>query len=385
MFTLEAQNRYVPPKQEVDPHGDVLRDKPAWGAPTPGQQDVVPLAERLQHKPSYNNPELTTNIWDTGVSAEDLLLESDPHRPDFSSLSSQELSSITKEMRRDILAAVSSNAKPRDFVPEEGKAYPQAPRPYLMDMVYKYILSKGDEAAAERFVIDTVDSRSRHGFKTENILNRMFSIMPPEDLYDYWYAITQAKILPLVNPEFVDARFGSGVMGENISSLYQGWVENTPVSVDNPIPETVGWVSLVPEQKPEPWAEPEDVVPEPLPPSPAIAEPIVEPVANMQDTPKVSHQVKTIKKAGSVEKLIRVEALLSDKNDFDQFNLAVNSVMEENKPQTFFVNKFASEDGIITQCFIGPATTNTIRDLHIALDLIKKDLSPFASFTITKS
>lgn len=74
----------------------------------------------------------------------------------------------------------------------------------------------------------------------------MFDRMPPEDLFDYWFAITQEKILPLVNPEYVDARFGSLGMGQNITSLYNAWVDNTPVIQKDIFPwEELPWKKVV--------------------------------------------------------------------------------------------------------------------------------------------
>jgi hypothetical protein len=255
-FEFTAQKSYVPSSPETGFAGEPLREKYLpWQTPEMGAVPDIRTEEGRRFwegkRPRFKDPDLYNKQWYLGPYADDVLAARSPiaARPDFEGIPPDTANYLVKEMQKDITDALTGDSArkwQKTLPPEEWKTMPSVPRPFLMDMVYKYLLVNEDYDAAERFAEDGVDSASRHGFQTKWILKRMFDRMPPEDLFDYWFAITQEKILPLVNPEYVDARFGSLGMGQNITSLYNAWVDNTPVIQKDIFPwEELPWKKVV--------------------------------------------------------------------------------------------------------------------------------------------
>jgi hypothetical protein len=102
---------------------------------------------------------------------------------------------------------------PRQMKSEITRAVTYVHRPFIMDMVYKYLLLNDPEGAV-RFEWDSANSRSRFGFRKSVLLGKMFNNMPEEELAAYWNSIVNYQILPLVNEEEAKARFGGGELGK---------------------------------------------------------------------------------------------------------------------------------------------------------------------------
>lgn len=278
-FEFEAQKKYVQKTPESGFQGEPLRKKYLpWQTEEMGAAPDIRTEEGRRFwegkRPKFKDPELYKKQWYLGPYADDVLAtKPGAKRPDFENIPPEMTNFLVKEMKNDIMDALTGESArewQKTLPPEAWKTMPSVPRPFLMDMVYKYLLVNENYDAAEKFAEDGVDAASRFGFNTKWILKRMFDTMTPEDVFDYWYAITQEKILPLVNPEYVDARFGSLGMGQNIMELYNSWVENTPIvqkdtfkwsEMDIPwksVEQTEEEISQQPEQ---PYRVPETEVP----------------------------------------------------------------------------------------------------------------------------
>ena len=254
-------------------------------------------------RPRFKDPDLYNKQWYLGPYADDVLaVKPGAARPDFEHINPNTTNFLVQEMKKDILDVLTGESArewQKTLPPEEWKTMPSVPRPFLMDMVYKYLLVNENYEAAEQFVSDGVDAASRFGFNTKWILKRMFDQMSPEDLFDYWYAITQEKILPLVNPEYVDARFGSLGMGQNIMSLYNSWVENTPViqkelfkwtEQDLPWEAVEQSTEEIKQQPEQPYRVPEEEIP-PVPEKEIPSQPhLNKPFWNEEDYPEVREE-----------------------------------------------------------------------------------------------
>ena len=129
----------------------------------------------------------------------------------------EDLPALTSAMQEAILAAVTP--------------YGQAgiPRPYLMDMVLNYF-DKKDPEYAQSLRDAGFDSRTRTGYSTKVVMNKLFDRISPEELYSFWNSIVNYKVLPGVNDDKVVDRYGGGAMGANIKRIYDQWHSDTDFS-----------------------------------------------------------------------------------------------------------------------------------------------------------
>ena len=110
------------------------------------------------------------------------------------------------------------------------------PRPYTMEMVYQYFTSIGDAKSAEKYRIDGVRSISRFGFSTKHLIERLTENMSMEELYVYWNSIVNSKMLPYVNPDWVD--WWHSLSDEHLGNRdrFKEWTGEEAVVEEEPVP-----------------------------------------------------------------------------------------------------------------------------------------------------
>jgi len=233
--------RYFPQQQEQDywsPDLQAPRSPYQNLTRAPGIPEVKPEVERIMPHPEqqYKDPELMETGYRVGPPPpipEEI--------PNFAAMDQASQAGYSKGMQKQLLAALQ-----------------QVPRPYIMEMVYQY-LAANHEDEAEQYNIDGVASRSRFGFNKQHLISRMTKSMPIDDLFYYWNSIVNHKLLPWVNTEWVDKRFGGGALGQNIGTMYNAWQEGADLShIQMEWPETTTWQE--PGDQPEWWPHPQTPV-----------------------------------------------------------------------------------------------------------------------------
>jgi len=191
-----------------------------WQPPT--APDIYTEKDRMRKRPTYKDPDFYKKTWEWGTSPK-------TDEGQDVSFAFDELAPVEKDMlRKDLESGI--------FM---GVSIPNVPLPYVLDMVDKYLQTNNPEKLKKLVDQEGMESRSRFGFSKRTVLQKMFEEKPPiEELYAYWDSIVNHRHLPLVNPEFVDARYNSGEMINN-EKMFENWKETPNTEVRNPIKEPV--------------------------------------------------------------------------------------------------------------------------------------------------
>jgi hypothetical protein len=204
-FLPTAQSdRYIP--KHKAPWSDV--ESPQRTPHTPYTQapelPTMNVEDILQPNPEYKDESLYEKDWPLGPPPSVPM-----GMPDFSTMSDKDQAAL----KRSMLNAIHDVIK-------------FAPRPYGMDMIDKYFTEyRFNPEAVRAFEVDNPDSRTRHGYNWKNLVSAWFGKFAPiEDVYVYWDSIVNRGFIPLVNPEYVEQRYGSGI-GGNIDEIYTSWKE----------------------------------------------------------------------------------------------------------------------------------------------------------------
>jgi len=221
----DAPHRHWSPGQDFwSPEVEWERKTPF--GPVPTSPDVKSEEGRIMPHPEldYKYDDLWDREWAPGTAP-----VWPENAPDFSEAAPADIAPARKDMELQIKNAISPQGQIG------------VPRPHIMEMVYRY-LEANDPEAAKKYNIDDVSSRSVFGHAMRWILNRLFKSLSIEDLYLYWNSIVNHKVLPGVNPEYVDARYGGGKMGKPIDGLYESWATESSWDFEDPDwPVNVNW------------------------------------------------------------------------------------------------------------------------------------------------
>lgn len=185
--------------------------------PAPSVPDVMLEKDRVRKTPTYKDPDLFKKDWELGEGP-----QSDDTAASFAfdELDSGGQHALRKELEKGILM---------------GLSIPNVPKPYVLDMVSKWLQTSNPEKLKKLVDFDDFESRSAWGRSKPYVLNKMFEEKPPlEELYSYWNSIVNHRHMPLVNTEYVDARFNSGEMVNNVK-MFENWENSPNDALRNPI------------------------------------------------------------------------------------------------------------------------------------------------------
>lgn len=231
LFPIEGQEkpggRYQPGigTEEFD-----WGDAPAKRSPynvlpeLPGTPSVKPERERIQPHPEkdYIKEDLWEELTPPGPPPPQVAI------PDFSAMDASQQEEYKELMIDQIHTAVRTAGQTN------------LPFPYLAEMMARY-LDAVDPELLSKLIDAGVFSRSRFGFRWETIVKNMFRHpeMTLEDLYLYWNAIVNERMLPWVNGDWTVARYGGGARGKNIGPMFNEWGELETPEAGLEFPENV--------------------------------------------------------------------------------------------------------------------------------------------------
>lgn len=239
LLRLLADDRYLPSGGPTDTYWspDVEKIRTPFNQTPPGAPPVKPEEQRIMP-----HPERTYQVEDVFEYLPFAEMERVPPMPlleDMAGIAADKSDEQLKLEIRTILGAIDNNERPK--LEQMGIAVPefQMQKPYLLDMVYQFLIRKEEETrddpskqAMHDEIMKKLDpklmgsigdwsSRSRFPIKNRNIMNMMLNLLDRKELEEYWNSIVNYGFLPYGSSMWTVLRFGGGLLGETFDQIRQ--------------------------------------------------------------------------------------------------------------------------------------------------------------------